>query len=106
MLGGFVAATLAMPALAQTMSESMSEPTADLATELATGEEAGNETSDDWRLRWSASLDGITEDVPFSPNINFCDGFQFIRFHTLMRSNLITGGRPFIDKLEIPFTFD
>jgi len=56
-------------------------------------------------ITWSGSVDGITEDVPFTSNINACDGLQYIRFHTVMRSNIFTGGRPRIDRMEIPYTF-
>ena len=56
-------------------------------------------------ISWSGSADGITEDVPFTPNINACDGLQYIRFHAVLRSNIFTGGRPRIDRMEIPYTF-
>jgi len=55
---------------------------------------------------WSASADGIVEDVPFSPNIDDSDGFRFLRFHVVMRSNLFTQGRPRVELIEVPFTFD
>ena len=54
---------------------------------------------------WSASADGIVEDVPFSPNIDDCDGFQFIRFQAVLRANFFTKGRPRVELLEIPFIF-
>jgi len=56
-------------------------------------------------MSWSASSDGITEDVPFSPNINAADGFRYIRFHAILRSNIFTLGRPRIENLQIAFTF-
>jgi hypothetical protein len=57
-------------------------------------------------LTWSGSMDGVTEDVPFTPNINAIDSFPFIRFHVVLRSNIFTGGRPRIERMEIPYTFE
>jgi len=51
---------------------------------------------------WSGSRDGVVEDVPFTPNIDDIDGYRYIRFHAVMRSNLFTGGRPRVDLLELP----
>jgi hypothetical protein len=55
---------------------------------------------------WSASHDGIIEDVPFSVSINDCDQHRFIRFHAVMRSNFFTKSRPRVQLIEIPFTFE
>ncbi|MHC4579192.1 MAG: Ig-like domain-containing domain [Planctomycetota bacterium] len=57
-------------------------------------------------MSYSGSIDGIIEDVPFTPNVDDVDTFQYIRFHVVMRSNLFTGGRPRLALLEIPFTFE
>jgi len=54
-------------------------------------------------ITWSASSDGIVEDVPFTPNINACDGHRYIRWHCRMRSNVFTGGRPRLEHLQVPF---
>ena len=52
---------------------------------------------------WSASSDGIVEDVPFTPNINACDGHRYVRWHCVMRANLFTGARPRLALMQIPF---
>jgi hypothetical protein len=52
---------------------------------------------------WSASHDGIVEDVPFGSNINACDGHRYIRWHGILRSNLFTGARARLDVVQIPF---
>lgn len=57
-------------------------------------------------MSWSGSSDGITEDVPFSSNISAVDGFRYIRFRAVLRSNIFTLGRPRIENLQIPFTFE
>jgi len=57
-------------------------------------------------MSWSGSSDGITEDVPFSSNINAVDGFRYIRFRAILRSNIFTLGRPRISNMQIPFTFE
>jgi len=57
-------------------------------------------------MTYSGSMDGIVEDVAFTPNIDDVDDNQFIRFHVIMRANLFTGGRPRLSLIEIPFTFD
>jgi len=57
-------------------------------------------------MTWSGSADGITEDVPFSPNINAVDGFRYIRFHAVLRSNIFTLARPRIEEMQIAFTFE
>jgi hypothetical protein len=57
-------------------------------------------------LTWSASADGIVEDVPFSPDLDACDGFRYVRFHAVLRSNLFTLDRARVSLLEIPFTFE
>jgi hypothetical protein len=54
-------------------------------------------------LMWSASSDGIVEDVPFTPNIHACDGHRHIRWRCVMRSNLFTGARPRLELLQVPF---
>ena len=55
---------------------------------------------------WSASDDGIEEAVPFTPNINSCDGHRYIRWHAVLRSNLFTGARARCALLELPYTFE
>ena len=55
---------------------------------------------------WSASLDGIVEDVPFTPNINACDGFRFLKFHAVLRSNIVTSSRARVELVEVPFTYE
>jgi len=57
-------------------------------------------------MRYSASADGLLEDVPFSANISAANGFRFLRFQAEMRSNIATGVRPRIAKMDIPFTFE
>ena len=57
-------------------------------------------------MAWSGSTDSITEDVPFSPNINAVDGFRYIRFSVILRSNIFTLARPRIENLQIPYTFE
>jgi hypothetical protein len=57
-------------------------------------------------MTWSGSADGITEDVPFTTDINACDGFQYIRFHAILRTNIFTGFRAQVSLLEVPFTFE
>jgi hypothetical protein len=54
---------------------------------------------------WSGSADGIVEDVPFTPNIDDIDGFQYIRFHAVLRSNFFTKARPRVELLEVPYIF-
>jgi len=55
---------------------------------------------------WSASMDGVIEDVPLSPDINDCDGYRYIRFPGILRSNLFTKSRARVQLIEIPFTFE
>jgi hypothetical protein len=55
------------------------------------------------QVTWSASFDGIVEDVPFTPNIHACDAHRYLRWNCVMRSNLFTGGRPRIESIEMPF---
>jgi hypothetical protein len=55
---------------------------------------------------WSASLDGIVEDVPFTPNINACDGFRWLRWHAVLRSNIFTSNRARVELVEVPYTFE
>lgn len=57
-------------------------------------------------LQWSASSDGVTVDVDFTSNINACDGFRYIRFSAILRSNIFTLGRARIQQMQIPFTFE
>jgi hypothetical protein len=57
-------------------------------------------------MRYSASADGLLEDVPFTTNISASNGFRFLRFQAEMRSNIATGLRPRIAKMDIPFTFE
>jgi hypothetical protein len=57
-------------------------------------------------LSFSGSADGVVEDVPFTPNISFLNGFQFLRFQVDLTSNIFTGARPRIELLQIPFTFE
>jgi len=57
-------------------------------------------------MTYSGSMDGILEDVAFTPNVDDVDDHQYIRFHVIMRANLFTGGRPRLSLLEIPFTFE
>jgi hypothetical protein len=57
------------------------------------------------QVTWSASADGILEDVPFSPNIDDCDGFQYLRFHFVLRSNIFTSARARVELVEVPFIF-
>jgi hypothetical protein len=52
---------------------------------------------------WSASHDGIVEDVGFGPNINACDGHRYIRWSAILRANLFTGARPRVDLVQVPF---
>jgi hypothetical protein len=52
---------------------------------------------------WSASSDGIVEDVPFAASINACDGYRYIRWHAALRSNLFTGARGRVQLLQIPY---
>ncbi|MCI0637230.1 MAG: Ig-like domain-containing protein, partial [Actinobacteria bacterium] len=54
-------------------------------------------------FRWSASFDGIVEDVPFTPNINACDGHRHIRWSAVMHSNLFTHARPRVQLIQIPY---
>jgi hypothetical protein len=54
-------------------------------------------------LSWSASSDGIVEDVPFTSDINACDGFRYIRWRCAMHSNLFTGARARLELMQIPF---
>jgi hypothetical protein len=54
-------------------------------------------------VQWGASADGIVQDVPFSTNIDDCDGFQYLKFHVILRANLFTGGRARIALFEVPF---
>jgi hypothetical protein len=58
------------------------------------------------QVTWSASFDGIVEDVPFTPNIHACDAHRYIRWSCVMRSNLFTGGRPRIESIEMPFLLE
>jgi hypothetical protein len=55
---------------------------------------------------WSASHDGLIEDVPFGVNISDCDDHRYIRYHAVMRANFFTKSRPRIQLIEIPFTFE
>lgn len=65
---------------------------------------------------WQGSADGVDPaqifwndqlgDYVWADNINACDGFQYIRFHAVLRSNLFTGSRPVVQLIEIPFTFE
>jgi hypothetical protein len=57
-------------------------------------------------LAWSASADGIVEDVPFSADIHACDGFRHIRFHAVLRTNIFTLERARVSLLAVPFTFE
>jgi len=56
-------------------------------------------------ITWSASRDGITEDVPFGPNISACDGRQYLRWHAVLRSNIFTSARGRVALIEVPFSF-
>ena len=57
-------------------------------------------------MTYSGSIDGILEDVAFTPNVDDVDDHQYIRFHVIMRANLFTGGRPRLALIEIPYTFE
>ena len=57
-------------------------------------------------VRWSGSMDGIVEDVPFTPDIQALDGMRFIRFEIELASNFFTGTRARVLLVEVPFTFD
>ncbi|MEE8106581.1 MAG: Ig-like domain-containing protein [Planctomycetota bacterium] len=57
-------------------------------------------------MRYSASADGLLEDVPFTTNISAADGFRFLRFQAEMRSNIFTSARPRVANIDIPFTFE
>jgi len=54
-------------------------------------------------LEWSGSADGIVEDVPFGASIHAVDGYRYVRWSAVLRSNLFTGGRPRLDNLVVPF---
>ncbi len=54
---------------------------------------------------WAGSADGIVDDVPFTSDINALDGFRFIRYSVILRSNFFTGARAVVFRLEVPFTF-
>ena len=57
-------------------------------------------------MRYSGSIDGMVEDVPFTENVSAINGHQHIRWEAEMRSNIFTTARPRIDNLDIPFTFE
>lgn len=57
------------------------------------------------QVTWSASADGIVEDVPFTPNIDDCDHYQYLRFHFILRSNIFTSARARVELVEVPFIF-
>jgi hypothetical protein len=52
---------------------------------------------------WSASSDGIVEDVPFTSSINACDGYRYIRWHAALRSNPFTLARARLEIIQIPY---
>jgi hypothetical protein len=54
-------------------------------------------------LTWSASHDGIVEDVPFTTDVNACDGYRYLRWNAVMHGNLFTNARPRLDLLQIPY---
>jgi len=54
-------------------------------------------------LRWSGSMDGVLEDVPFTTNVDSLDGMRYIRFEATLNSNLFTGSRAIVRILTIPF---
>ncbi len=56
-------------------------------------------------LTWSASADGVMEDVPFNTNINASDGFQFLRWHAVLHANFFTKARARIQLIEVPYIF-
>ena len=49
---------------------------------------------------------GVMEDTVGAKTINAVDGFRFIRFRAILRSNIFTLGRPRIENLQIAFTFE
>jgi hypothetical protein len=54
-------------------------------------------------VRWSGSMDGIVEDVPFTPNFDALDGMRYMRFEATLYSNLFTGSRAHVAALAVPF---
>ena len=54
---------------------------------------------------WAGSSDGIADDVPFTSDINALDGFRFLRYAVVLRSNFFTGARAVVFRLEVPFVF-
>jgi hypothetical protein len=52
---------------------------------------------------WSASHDGIVEDVPFGTDINACDGHRYLRWACVLRANLFTGARARVESIQVPF---
>ncbi len=57
-------------------------------------------------LEFSGSMDGIVEDVPFTPFLQDIDGHQYVRFQATLRSNLFTITRARVAVLSLPFTFE
>ena len=57
-------------------------------------------------LEYAGSLDGVIDDVGFTPDIRALNGLRFVRFQANLGSNVFTGARARINILDLPFTPD
>ena len=53
-------------------------------------------------VQWSASDNGTVDVTGWQDNISACNGHRYIRFRVILTSNLFTGARPRIARIEIP----